>query len=112
MCVLGGAIQQLLFVVDGLGAGLLFGGVQLVALRLQLLGEIIDLFGETPELRALGFVLLLQVGEVALALIGLGNSHLEGDHGNLGWTGRRRGGGSLGSGAQDKTRGQRNDKCK
>ena len=112
MCVLGLALQLLLVVFDSLGAGLLLGRAQLVALRLELLGQAIDLIAQSLELLALGVELLLQVREVSLAFIGLGDGHLKGDNGNLGWTGRRRWGGSLGCGAQDKTRGQNSDKCK
>jgi uncharacterized membrane protein YgcG len=114
--VFGVALQQLLLVVNRLGARLLLCGAQLVALGLELLGQAIDLVAQNLQLLALGIVLLLQVGEVALALVGLGHGHLKGDDGNLGWTGRRSGGGgssrSLGGGAQDKARGQSSDECK
>jgi hypothetical protein len=72
-----------------------------LALRLQLLGLGIDLFGKCPQLFALGTVFLLQVGEVALAFIGLRHSRLERNDGNLHGTGRRGGGGQcLGGSAQ------------
>ena len=42
------------------------------------------------ELLPLGIVLLLQVGEVALAFVGLGHGHLESDDGDLGGPAERR----------------------
>ena len=62
-------------------------GVNCVALSLQLLGQVVDLVAQGLELLAPGLVLLLQVGEVALALVGLGHGHLKGDDGDLGGAG-------------------------
>jgi hypothetical protein len=53
----------------------------------------------------------LQVGEVALELVGLADGSLEGNDGNFGvWGGGNGGGGrSLSGGAQGKARGQREE---
>ena len=69
---------------DALGFG------QLRALILQLLGQSVDLVAQGLELLALRIVLLLQIGEVALKLIGLGDRGLKGDDSDLGWAGGRR----------------------
>ena len=83
-------------------------GVSLSPAGLQLLGQVVDLVAQGLELLAAGIVLLLQVGEVALAFVGLGHGHLEGDDGDLGGARRCCGSGrSLGCGAQGKARGQR-----
>ena len=62
---------------------------ELVALRLELLGKAVDFVVERLEFRPLGLVLLLQVGEVTLALVGLCHGHLERDNGDLGRAGGR-----------------------
>ena len=78
--------------VDGAGAADAFSVRQLCALRLQLLGQIVDLVGQALDLLALGIVFLLQVSEVALKLVGLGYRSLKGDYRDFGGTGGRRGG--------------------
>jgi hypothetical protein len=82
----------LVLVVDGLGAAGALGVAQLVALRLQLLFRFSISSLRFLSCCFLGLVLLLQVGEVALAFVGLGHGHLKGNDGNLGRSGRRRGG--------------------
>ena len=63
--------------------------VNLCALCLQLLGQGVDLVAEALDLLAPGIVLLLQVGEIALELVGLGDRGLKGDDRDLGGTGGR-----------------------
>ena len=69
-----------------------FGVGQLRALRLQLLGQVIDLVGQGLDLCAPGIVFLLQVSEVTLKFVGLGDRGLKGDYRDLGRGGGRRSG--------------------
>jgi hypothetical protein len=64
----------------------------IVALRLQLLSEIVNIVVQRLQLLALGIVLLLKIGEVPLPLIGLSDCNLEGDNGDLGRAGWNRDG--------------------
>ncbi len=59
------------------GAGGALGLAQLGPLRFELLGLVVHALALGFELLLLGFPLLLQVHEVALKLICLGNGHLE-----------------------------------
>ena len=89
--VLGVAVQLLLLVVDDLGAAIALGFGQAGALGLQLLGQAVDLVAKGLEGGLLGRVLLLEVGEVALAFVGLGHGQLKGDDGDFGGHGDGRG---------------------
>ena len=104
--IFSGAIELLLFVVDGFGTGRALRVTEFVALGLELLGQGLDLIIKGLELRLLGLIFALQVGEAALSLVGLRDGNLKCDDCDLGWTrggcssgigsGRRLGGGSQG----------------
>ncbi len=78
------AVQLLFLFVDGAGrvTRSLIG--QLRVVRLQLLRQAVDLVAQALELLAPGIVLLLQIGKVALELVGLGDRGLKGDDRDLG----------------------------
>src|ERR1035438_4349055 len=78
-------LQLLLFVADRLGTAFAFHIAQCRALRLQLLLQCPDLIIQRLQVIALRFVLLLQVAEVALKLVGLGNRRLKRNDCDLGW---------------------------
>ena len=105
--VFGDALRLLLLLVDLTRLGGAIGVAEGGALRLQLLGERVHLVAEGLQLIPLGRKLLLQVGKIALELVGRGHRRLEFDYGHLGARrGRASGGGGLGCRGQRHSQGQ------
>ena len=78
--VLGVTVQLLLFHIDGVSAFAPLSIAKRGALRLQLLGQGIDIIAERFELGPPGLILFLHHGKIALKLVGLAHRGLKGDH--------------------------------